>query len=128
MAFYDEMADDALSMFDEFGQTLTMTRVTAGELDPVEGRKYDKTTQTQDIKGVRVPSNQTVIDQLEVKFSSDALTVANVVMLKVAAKGMTMTPEAGDTITIDGKAMPITAYTVINPAGIPLVYTIALKI
>ena len=126
--FYDEMADVALAMIDEFGLTYTMKRTTPGVQDPVEGLTYDNVDSTQDIKAIKVPVNQTIVDQLETKFTAESLTVSNVVMLKAAAKDMTMAPAAGDVVVVDGNELPIVAYTLVKPADVPLVYTLALKL
>lgn len=125
--FYTDMADVADELIGEFGAELTLSRTTVGEFDEVEGRNYDETVATQIIKAVRVPVNQTAVDQLDIKYAGESLTVSQVIMLKVAAKGLTLIPAIGDSILLDGVSYPVVAMTPSNPAGIPLVYTVALK-
>jgi hypothetical protein len=131
--FYEEMAQTAKELLAEFGfdgdtaQGLPHRRTVNGKFDKVAGGYTSFQTEEQTLTAIQVPMNQTLADQLDIKHDGQTLKVTEVVMLKVAAHGLKFAPEPGQIVELDGKEMPIVSCTPVNPAGTPILYTIALK-
>ncbi|MFZ3193689.1 MAG: hypothetical protein WA154_10865 [Moraxellaceae bacterium] len=126
MSFYEEMAETTLAMIAEFGQPLPC-RSTSGAFDKVRGGMVNGITREQTITAIRVPVNQTVVDQLDERQEGETLRVSEVIMLKVAAADLEFDIALGQVVEIDGRDMPIVAMTKVRPTDVTLLYTVALR-
>lgn len=127
MAFYDDMQDVALEMLAEFGQQLTLKRVTGGTYDPATGTDTPGTTETQTITAVVLPASNGTIEAFDNKFEGGTLIESNLRALKIAAKGLTWAPAPGCVVTLDGHDWAMIGATSSNPAGTPLVYSASIR-
>ncbi len=127
-AFYDELAEVARALLAEFGPVEGFTsRATTGTFDKVRGGFTSTQTREQVLTGVRVPVNQTVIDQLDIRQSGETLQASEVIMLKVAASNLEFDLALGHIVIVEEREMPIVAMTKVRPADVTLLYTVALK-
>lgn len=120
MAFYDEMADVALELITEFGQTVTLQRTEAGEYDPETGTTGDGVAQEQPAQGV-------LLDYQGIEFQNNTQIQQGDKKLKIAAKDLQWPPELANKAIIQGKAYSVINVNETNPAGTPLVYTLQVR-
>ena len=122
-AFYDEMADVALELIEEFGQEIVISRTTAGEYDPVTGIGGGSITETQTVLALVLPASKGTVEAFDQKLVSGTLVESNLRALKIAAKSCTWAPSPGCKVTLYGHDWSMIGVTESNPAGIPLVYS-----
>lgn len=108
MAFdYAGIATLADSILLEYGQSVTLTKITEGEYDPATGAaSITETTQTGN--GVLMDYGQSIIDGEMIQLGDKQLLLSSV--------GITP-PEIGDLVTIGSKKRTITQIKDYNPAG-----------
>jgi len=111
MTFYADMATTAKDLLAEFGQTVTIARVTGGSVDPVTGSVTAGTTTTYSPKGILRNYNATLIDGTRIKAGDMELILDD-----------TIAPLLTDKPAIGGTVWTIKGIKEINPAGTPLVY------
>lgn len=114
---------DAADMLAEFGQAVTLTRITPGTYDPATGTSTP-TTSTQAGKGVILPlgtmmrrammaNGDNIIEGDQELFLS-ALTATN---------GVLTVPHVNDTVTDSaGAVWTITAIDPLSPAGVAILF------
>lgn len=111
MAFYDDMATVARKLIDEFGATITISRVTGETFDRVAGTVSGGSTSTFTPKGIIKNYKKNEIDGTRI-LAGDRLLVLD----------DTVEPLMDDTISSSGDDWNIVDVEVKNPAGTPLVY------
>jgi len=121
-AFYDEMAALAAEMIGEYGQVLTMKRVTADSYDPITGSTVVGSTETQSITAVVLPASKGTVEAFDNKLVGGTLIESNIRALKIAAAGLLWPPGPGCVIEYDGQDWQMLGATPASPAGTPLVY------
>lgn len=128
MSPYAELAETARALLEEFGLPGGYAcRDTSGTFDKVRGGMTSRVTREQTITAVRVPVNQTVVDQLDVRQTGESLTASEVIMLKVAAVDLEFDLALGQVIVVDGNELPVVAMTKVRPADVTILYTVALR-
>lgn len=122
-AFYDEMAELAAEMIEEFGQTLTMRRVTEASYDPATGMTSPGTAEEQPITAVVLPASKGTVESFDNKLLNGTLIESNIRALKIAANGLLWPPSPGCVVMYDGQEWKMLGATPSNPAGTALVYS-----
>lgn len=126
MAFYDEMADMALEMLAEFGQTIQLCRTVGGDYDPDTGTSGGS-TETQDATVVILPASNGTVQAFDIRYENGTLIEQNLRALTIAAKDLAWVPISGDKATFDGSDWTFIGCTPVNPAGTSVVYKAAVK-
>ena len=121
--FYDEMADLAVELIEEFGQEIVISRTTEGEYDPITGTGSGSVTETQTVLAIVLPASKGTVEAFDQKLVSGTLVESNLRALKIAAKSCTWVPSPGCKVTLYGHDWSMIGVTESNPAGIPLVYS-----
>lgn len=128
MSLYADLAETARALLEEFGLPGGYAcREVTGTFDKVRGGMTSRTTREQIITAVRVPVNQAVVDQLDVRQTGESLTASEVIMLKVAAADLEFDLALGQVIVVDGSELPIVAMAKVRPADVTILYTVALR-
>lgn len=122
-AFYDEMAALAAEMIAEYGQVLTMRRVTEASYDPATGMTSPGTTEEQPITAVVLPASKGTIESFDNKLVNGTLIESNIRALKIAANGLLWPPGPGCIVVYEGQEWKMLGATPSNPAGTALVYS-----
>lgn len=117
MTFYSDLAKDAHGLITEFGQSVTITRKTAGAYDPNTGTGAD-TTSTQTGKGVVFDYDARRIDGTQVAVGDKQLILSSI--------GITA-PQVGDEVTVGSTVYTITAIKPLAPAGEVVIYEANLR-
>ncbi len=90
---------------------------------PVAGvNPWDLPTATETKEAVRG-----VVQGVSAKLVDGAHILATDLQATIAAKGLTMTPQVGDTLRIDGAGKPVVAVRRTPEAGTPVVWTLILR-
>lgn len=118
-AFYDRMAATALRLIERFGQTATLTEVTAGEYDPVTGIDSEPETLTQ--PGQVILLDYTV-QEAGIINAAGSLVQQGDKKILLAAKGLAWVPTMTTTVLAGGLTWTIINIKATNPAGTPLIY------
>lgn len=121
---FTRQAETALRLIARNGQDIVFTRETT-PFDPVTGGPGVATAPvTFQGKAVRLPNFKgTVFEGMDSAFKA-ALVTGKATVLLVAAKGLEHEPIPGDSVTlVDGSIWATIGLTVLNPAGLPIIYT-----
>ncbi len=122
-AFYDEMAALAVEMIEEFGQELTLKRVTEDAYDPATGEVTPGVTETQAIKVIVLPASKGTVEAFDNRLVNGTLIESNIRALKIAAKGLLWPPGPGCVVEYEGQDWKMLGATPSNPACTALVYS-----
>ncbi|WP_040263675.1 hypothetical protein [Pseudomonas massiliensis] len=119
-AFYDRMADTALRLISQYGQTMTLREVTPGTYDPSTGETSPDAATETSVSGVLIEytgqerQNNSLIQQGDKK-------------VLMPAKGLAK-PSLNSKILIQSELWTIVPpLKVMNPAGTPLVYELQVR-
>jgi len=116
MSFYSEVAELALEVLTEFGQTITVNRETSSSFDPVLG--IDTTVSSSFTgKGAAFEYKATEIDG----------TVVQAGDIQLYLNATSTAPLIDDRITIDSNVYEVMNVEQINPAGTPVLYILQLR-
>jgi hypothetical protein len=107
------MTTTAKELLTEFGQSVTITKQTAGSYDPATGAAT-VTTSTQTATGALFDYKTHQIDNTLILMGDRRLILS--------AVGITA-PQIDDTVTANGKTYTIKAISETNPAGTVVIYT-----
>lgn len=125
---YDELAQVALELITEFGRDdLVMSRKVAATYDPVEDVEVPGAALTQNLRCLVLPASKGTIEAFDNRIEKGTLIESNLLQLKIAAKGTTFVPRSGDSVVIESETWTALGATPVNPAGVPLVYTVTVK-
>ena len=97
------------------------------DYDPVSGAVSNQIAQAQEATVVSLPSGSLTGINFDNRFKED-LKKGKIRFFYVAAKGLSFEPESGDTFIFEGSVWDIVGTTPLNPAGIPVIYTMAGRI
>lgn len=115
MTFYTDMQATAAQMLGSKGAPLTFTRSVAGAYNPATGAaavtltSYTVTGAVLDFPAVNAPG-------------SDILRGDKKIL--IGAAGLTVAPQPGDYLTIQGVQHSIINVKTLAPAGVPVLYTV----
>lgn len=128
VAFYNRMAATALRLIESKGRDdLVMKRKTAASYDADNDVEVPGVELSQPLKCIVLPASKGAIEAFDNRVENGTLIEANLRQLKIAAKDMTFEPKSGDTVEFEGSKWTALGCTPINPAGVPLVYTVTVK-
>jgi len=118
MSFYSEMAEMATELITEFGQDIVITREINEVINPVTGEvEVEADSQEYTVKGVKKKYPLSLIDGTRIT-SSDR---------EILMDASVVEPLITDTISINNQEWPIMEIHSINPAGIPLIYSVRVR-
>lgn len=100
------------------GQTMTLTRVSAGTYDPVTGLATGATTATYTVQGITTNYNSQT--RLAAQMRPDSLILAGDKMAIVDAA--VIVPVPGDKLTIASVVWQVIAVDTVAPAGVALLH------
>lgn len=124
VAFYERMAATTLRLIAAKGRDdLVLSRSTGTSYDPITDTEVAGAGQTQPLQCIVLPVDGTQADGLE----AGTVIASNMREVKVAASGLTFVPLAGDSIQFESSRWVVMGVQPISPAGIPLLYTLAVK-
>lgn len=122
MAFdYVRSQNTALRLIARFGQSMPLVRLSS-EYDPVTGEQSQTDAQVQAATVVTIPASADTVRQFDNRFKEEFKT-GKIRFFYIAAKGLTFEPDAGDMFIYEGKLWDIEGVTPLNPAGVPVLYT-----
>lgn len=120
MAFYDRMAETALRLISQYGQTMTLREVTPGAYDPGTGETSADSVTESSVSGVLIEytgqerQNNSLIQQGDKKVMLPAKALAQ--------------PSLNSKVIIQSEVWTIVPpLKVMNPAGTPLVYELQVR-
>ena len=120
MAFYDRMAETALRLIRQYGQTVTLREVTPGEYNPVTGDTAPDAVAETSASGV-------LIEYTGQERQSNSLIQQGDKKLMLPAKALVQ-PSLNSKVVIQGEVWTIVPpLKVMNPAGTPLVYELQVR-
>ena len=114
-----------MRLIDQFGQKTKLVRV-SGDYDPVTGKNSNSTLHVTDATVVTLPTFSGRVQPFDNGFKED-LKKGKVRFFYVAAKGLEFEPEGGDLILFEGGVWDIGGGTPLNPAGVPVLYTVGCR-
>ena len=117
MSFYSETAADATGAIREFGQTVTITHLTAGAYNPATGA-VSNTSTVQTGTAVELDYNVSEIDGVLIQRGDKKLLVA--------VSGITVI-EPNDTCTVGAVVYLIKNVKPLSPGGIVLLYEVQVR-
>lgn len=122
MAFdYAPLATTAARLLAEFGQTVTLTRITPGAYDPVTGTNAAGTTATQSASAVLLDWS---LKDSGAKFSDGGSVRVGDKKLLIEAAGLAWGPDELTTLTdVAGVVWQMEKLRVLEPSGTALMYT-----
>jgi len=124
MSFYAESATAALTLLEEFGKSLTLSRDGGGTFDPVTGRyTAEDPDSTEPVTGVILP-----LTKIDDNQYLEQLIQGKLRRIILAAEGMTLEPQAGDKVTDGSTTMEVIGSTPLNPAGTPLIHELNARV
>lgn len=124
MPNYPAAASTALRMIADAGFSTRVARVESS-YDPVTSTNTITLVRSQSVTVVCLPGNRGS-KAFDNKYA-DELIKGKLRFFYVAAKGLTYQPEQGDLIEHEGKVWELLGSTPLNPAGVPILYTISAK-
>lgn len=113
MTFYSDLAADAHELIKEFGQTMTLKRLTPGAYDPATGT-VSNTTTTETATGVELEYTSREIDGTMVLRGDKKL------ILSTTGIGA---PKVDDTVTIGTTVYTLKNVQPLSPGGTVVIYT-----
>lgn len=122
MTFYADLTADADSLLSEFGQSVTLTHITAGAYDPDTG-SVTNTTTTQTGTGAVFDFG---LHQSGAAFTAGSMIISGDKQLYLSAVGITA-PAAGDQLTIGSDVWSVVSVKTTAPAGTVVLYECQLR-
>lgn len=114
--FYEELAETAHEIIEEFGMPIPLKRTTGASNNPVEGTNTPGTTQNFEPKGFALNYKNSLIDGTRIQSGDKLLLLDN-----------SVEPKMADRFTFDGAAWKPIDIIKKAPAGIPIVYFVQVR-
>lgn len=134
LAFYRDKANVVTRMFADKGRQLEWFRASSepGSYDPIDDELTELPPLQQDVVCIVLPASKGTIEAFDNRLVSGTLIEQNLRFLKIAAVGPNMLPLefepfAGDWTFFEGSRWRALGSTPINPAGVPLLYNVAVE-
>lgn len=112
--FYDNLAETASELLEEFGTDLVLTRVASGAYDPDTG-DVTNTETTHTGFGAAFDYESRDIDGTKIKAGDQRILISVTGMAE---------PEADDRVTVNGKTFTVVRSRTLAPAGVPVVFEV----
>ena len=124
MTFYTRLQNTAQKLLKGKGQSLTLTRITAGTYDPATGGMTGATTSTQSAYGAIFDYGAKQIDGTLIKAGDKQLLLS---AFKTDGAALTA-PVLGDTVTVGSVTYTLVEpLKEVNPAGTVVLYEVNLR-
>ena len=123
MTFYARLQNTAQKLLKGKGQSITLTKVTAGTYNPATGAMTGTTTSTQTAYGAVFDYGTKQIDGTLIKAGDKQLLLS---AFKTDGAALTA-PSLNDTVTIGGVVYTITQIKPMSPAGTVVMYDCNLR-
>jgi len=118
---YQSQIDSALRLIQSKGMPLTLRKATGGGIDPVT--QVDTTTFTSQVAvGVQLPVGN--VNKESSHLTGEKPVKRKAAKFLVAAKGLSVIPEAGDELSILNSMWEIMSVESLSPDGTPIIFTI----
>lgn len=123
MTVYTSQIATALRLITAKGQDVTFTRRTATGYD-----EDSDTTATHTAKAVVLPASASSMSAMAKAYAEAAAAENNILVLIVAASGLSMTPRPGDTVTgIDSLTWEVMANSPLAPDGTAIIHQLLIR-
>lgn len=122
---YQNAQNTALRLIDQFGQSTKLVRV-SGDYDPVSGQPSGETLAVSDATVVSLPASAGTVQASDNRFRED-LKKGKIRFFYIAAAGLEFEPEGGDLLLFERGVWDIAGATPLNPAGIPILFTVGCR-
>lgn len=119
---YTALAATALRLIKENGQALPFTRTPDTAFEAGTGVVTKGTPVVQTIQCLPIPATSIFVGAFDDKKREDYITGKTRFFI-VAAKDLVFTPAVGDLLTFEGTLWETSGVTPLNPAGVPILYT-----
>ena len=116
MSFYSDMAEVAVELLNEFGQSITLTRTTGGSINPVTGVVVPGADDSKQTFGVIMPIKRPFADGF-----------INQTLISESNRQAILSPDVEPLITDRINGMEIVNIDEISPAGTVLAYRLLVK-
>lgn len=117
---YAKAAGTAQQLLAKFGQTVTLTRATAGTYDPVTGEETGGGAQTQTAWAVLLDYN---LSESGARFADGSQVAIGDKNIIIEAKGLAWAPDALAALTdVTGRVWQLEKVRELAPAGVPVLY------
>ena len=123
---YRNAQSTAQRLINNFGLDVTFSRVSSS-YDAVTGVDIVDSVQSTTATAVSLPASSVTSLAFDDKFKEE-LTKGKLRFFLIAAKGLTLTPQAGDLLEFEGKVWEFDGVNSLNPAGTPVMYGIGAKV
>lgn len=118
----------ALRLISQFGQSTKIVRVDRSDYDPVTGETNSSKVFVTDATVVSLPSGSlNSVSNFDNKYKED-LKAGKIRFFYLAHKGLTFSPQQGDYLIFEGRVWDLAGATPLNPAGVPVLYTIGCRV
>ena len=118
-SFYNGMKGVALGLLKQFGQSMTLQRVTPGTYDPATGSKTD-TTEDITVTGA-------IFDIEDARVNGSTVLRGDKVAT-ISAKGLDSDPKANaDLLYVGGERHQIVSVKPLAPGGVPVTYDLQVR-
>lgn len=118
MSFYPSLAATALSLLQEYGQSVTLSRTVRGTYDPATGAPAAGTTTTY-------TGTAAVFDYAQARIDGTDIRAGDQVAY-LATDGVVL-PLSGDTMTVGGVVYTVIRAGQLNPGGTAVLYDVQLR-
>lgn len=115
-SLYTRMGQTAVNLLSDYGQAVTISRVTGGSVNPVTGVVTAGTTSTQVVQGVIMPYSANLIDGTRILTDDRKLVLP-----------ATVEPLMTDKFIVGGVTWSPVAITANNPAGTAVSYVVQVR-
>ncbi len=112
--FYEDLAETASELIEEFGTDLVLTHVVSGAYDPATG-DVTNTETTHTGFGAAFDYESRDVDGTKIKVGDQRILIAVAGMAE---------PEADDRVAINGKTFTVVLSRTLAPAGVPVVFDV----
>jgi hypothetical protein len=117
MTFYSDLDATAKELLAEFGAPMVLTRTTEGDYDPAQAGSVN-TSVDYSCEGVKLNYEEKFIDGTRIKTGDQQVLLSTTI---------TVTPEQGDTITIDSELWKVVKVETVKPAEVALLYKLQVR-
>lgn len=124
--FYEELIPDVIELLEELGQTLYLRRVVAGVVDKLSSTVTGGAQQDIPVRGVILDYNDAIGARIAGGSGpgdgSTILAGDRRVLLDPQVE-----PLEGDLVVEGGRVWSIIKFSSVNPAGVPMLYTLQVR-
>lgn len=126
---YNESAQVAYTLLTDAGAPLPISRVIPGDYDPVEGTDTTATLLEGSVVGIVLPATfRSMVGLDNGRLEAGTLVLSKARKVLASAVGAPFEPDAGDTMTVDGREWEVLACVPLKPRETAIIYKIGLAL